>query len=1553
MSATFTCPDDATLEKLASGELAPDVAEPFLSHVGTCTRCSDRLKAATKTSSIWNAAESSVAESAGGGQIWDLLARVEKLKQAPTPAGLSDADQPTEPPEAAPEEERPEALPAPFGPYHFVTKINQGGMGVLYLVEDREMNRLLAFKVLGRRFRTVPGMVDRFDEEAKVTSQLQHPGIPPVHVKGTLPDERPFFAMKYVKGETLAAMLDRRPKEDRARQEDLPRFLAVFEHICQALAYAHSQNVIHRDLKPANVMVGAFGEVQLMDWGLAKRLDEPHDVQAERFDSADDSAFATVTLRLRTQVGAILGTPAYMPPEQANGQLAEIDKRSDVFGLGAILCEILTGAPPFDGPGWRDALRLAQDGTIEPTLDRLKQSQADPELIELCAGMLALKKDDRPADAGAVAQAIRLYREKVQQRLKQADEERAAAEARIKEERRRRRLLVAAAAVVFIVLTGGIVGTAIGLVDAENASVIAQANEEKAKQETVKANEARAAQKLAAEAAIASATAATNAQRAAETSEAAEKRARLDADASAAAATRARNVAETSEANLKVQLDLMRRTLYTREILDVARVCQRDPHVGQQLLYDTDKCPLDLRDLAWRFCDRLSRRELDTFTGHKGLVYAVAISPDGKLLASGSHDKTIRVLNLDEKKIDTVLRKDTAEIRRLCFSAGGKTLASIGARTARIWDVETWKERKRLDDITPNGSAFTADKRALVTRAKDGKVTVWDLETGRDLDSFMGPTGEFNCIALSPDRKVLALGTGKYPTKPGGPHTGEVHLWDVAAAKKRALLTGHQEIVTSLAFSPDGRKLAAGGSGMLNLLGHHGEAKLWNVATGEPGPTLRGHVIGGLTDLAFSPDGNILAATSLGGALASRTRENMGEIKFWQVSSGEEHLLIRSMADIVYGLAFAPDGKTLATAIADGTVKLWNVSMDQESATLAGHQQWVRCLACSPDSKTIASGSSDSTICLWDRAAGDKLANLIGHKHRVLGVSFSPDGKTLVSASRDKSIKFWDLQNSTLRSSFDTKSAATFVVYAPDGKTIAFGADNGDITIWDVVNKKPVRILKGHTERIQSLAFSPDGKSLASGAGEGDIDGTRPGQLKLWEVATGKEYYPLQGFPGAVFSVAFNKKGTLLAAGGGNVHFLNRPGAGDIAWWDVAGGTKLKHIKVNNNIVHAVVFSTDGQTVVSGSFDNDSNIKFWDVTTGQNRATLAGHTNGLQCLAVTPDGNTLVSGSGDLTVKLWPMVPMTEAGAFLAHLDTINAVRFSPDSSVLASAGYDQTLKLWDPVTGKERAAMAHPGPVTAIAWSGDSKLLAAGVVTRFEEKRRRYTSGDVVVWDVAKNEPRASFKKLSTGVWSVALSSDGRQVAWGSQDGNVTLCDLAGTSEQRILKGHIGVVLAVSFSPDGRFLASASGLRDPVANRYTAGEIILWDVASGERVKTLTGHEGVIASLAFSAGGKLASGSADRSILVWDLKTGKSLPPIVQEGAVESLEFTPDGTALLAGSDDGTVRLWDAATGTEKASAGKRKGITRATLSRDGRWVAWSNERKLHILNLQEFLKP
>lgn len=384
--------------------------------------------------------------------------------------------------------------------YTLQEEIGRGGMGVVYRARDLGFERDVAIKLLSDKFDAESFALARFRNEARITGQLQHPGIPAAHELGTLADGKPFLAMKLVKGATLQAMLDQRKDSS----DERGKFIAIFEQVCHAVGYAHAHQVIHRDLKPSNIMVGKFGEVQIMDWGLAKVLgrergdsldkDETEsllfpdatttgdevvsDAQTAAFDPSKIDTSEKGDSATRT--GSVLGTPAYMPPEQAKGEIRSLDARSDVFSLGAILCQILTGKPLYVGRRGQEVYALSVLGATQDAIERIEASGADTDLISLAKKCLAREQHARPADGQVVANEVATIRIEAETRARTAEKERSEAIIREAESQKRRKQFLMAASLIGLVLVLGISGTGIGLVLALASAGAERAAKEKA-----------------------------------------------------------------------------------------------------------------------------------------------------------------------------------------------------------------------------------------------------------------------------------------------------------------------------------------------------------------------------------------------------------------------------------------------------------------------------------------------------------------------------------------------------------------------------------------------------------------------------------------------------------------------------------------------------------------------------------------------------------------------------------------------------------------------------------------------------------------------------------------------------------------------------------------------------------------------------------------------------------------------------------------------------------------------------------------------------------------
>ncbi|MET9180762.1 trypsin-like peptidase domain-containing protein [Kitasatospora aureofaciens] len=574
---------------------------------------------------------------------------------------------------------------------------------------------------------------------------------------------------------------------------------------------------------------------------------------------------------------------------------------------------------------------------------------------------------------------------------------------------------------------------------------------------------------------------------------------------------------------------------------------------------------------------------------------------------------------------------------------------------------------------------------------------------------LLGHNNYVNSVAFSPDGRTLAAASGDKA----------VLLWDAATGATRTPLTGHTAAVSSVAFSPDGRTLATGSGDQT--------VRLWDVATGTTRTTLTGHT-STVFSVAFSPDGRTLAA---GGGDQT--------VRLWDVATGTTRTTLTGHTSTVFSVAFSPDGRTLAAGGGDQTVRLWDVATGTTRTTLTGHTSAVNSVAFSPDGHTLATGSGDQTVRLWDVATGTTRTTLTGHTSTVFSVAFSPDRSTLAAGGGDGSVRLWDMDHDTTRAILTGHTDdVSSVAFSPDGRTLATGSHDQTVRLWDVATGTT---LTGHTAAVSSVAFSPDGRTLATGSGDHTV--------RLWDVTTRTTRTTLTGHTDVVSSVAFAPDGHTLATGGGD---------GSVRLWDMDHDTASATLIGDTDAVNSVAFSHNGHTLATGNAVGT--MRLWDVTTGKNRVTATDQTEGVFSVAFSPDDRTLAAGGTDGTVRLWNAATGAPRTPLTGHAGTVYSVAFSPDGRTLATGSRDHTVRLWDVVTGTTRTTLTgHTSAVNSVAFSPDGHTLATGSA-----------DGTVRLWDVTTGKSRATLTSRIAAVYSVAFSPDGHTLAIGSADGTVRL---------------------------------------------------------------------------------------------------------------------------------------------------------------------------------------
>lgn len=959
-------------------------------------------------------------------------------------------------------------LPPLLGEYELLEKIKAGGMGVVYKAKQLSLNRVVALKlILNGRFADDEQKL-RFRNEAEAAAKLTHSNIVPVYEINEV-DECLFFTMELVEGQSWSHML-------RSELPSTQRAAEWIQLVAEAIEYAHQQGILHRDIKPSNVLIDSHGQPRITDFGLARAMVGPSDL---------------------TLAGQIIGTPNYMPPEQAAAEHDRVGPASDVYSIGATLYELLTGRPPFRAN--TPHLTLAQVIDIDPVSPRKMNPGVPIDLDTICMKCLEKSPGNRYLSAAALAADLRRYlcHEPIHARPVGYTE-------RLSKFVRRRPALVTTAAsvvVLCIVVIGGIIW---------------------------------------------------------QWRDATESAARLQRQLYVNRIALAEREWSANRAQQADQiLDQCPSEMRHWEWKYLKRLCHPEAenyrgHNGTvscvTLSSDGQHFASAGADRTIRVWDVLSGKTVAIGRGHNSTITCLAFNRDGHQLASAGTDNAVRLWDAQSMRLIRTFGGHTDIVRGVCFNAVGTLLASTGAdATVRIWDVPQGQCKINLPCQFGTGHSVSFnDDGSLLAVAEGvstggGKVTVWNIETGQLAMTLEASQSWLTAVAFSPDGLHLSSADSK----------GSVQVWRVSDWRKSQEFHVHDDPITSLQFSPDSERIISA-SGEPRL---PGQIVAWNILTEQVEYRLHGSTgpasVGPRGRRVAAPIRDEIRTWNIDSMGHNRIRHTKGEwLQAVAVRSDSQYVAHVGESGRVWltGLTnldsqqishdkkgklcvtFSPNRRFLAWGGKDGRVTIWDLATHRVHYRLSINSGWIRAIDFSPDGELLATAGDDKIISVWDTGSWQLQMKLRGHGAAVTGLNFSPSARLLVSCSHDQTLRLWDLSDRRTRYSRRYATAwLNAVTFAPDGQSFATATEDGLAIIWNTTTGVQSKALGPHGSSVSSVAYHPDGSRLATGS----FDGT----VKIWDPDAGVEILTLREHPGGVSDVQFSPDGSVLISSGydGNV----------------------------------------------------------------------------------------------------------------------------------------------------------------------------------------------------------------------------------------------------------------------------------------------------------------------------------------------------------------------------------------------------------------------------------
>ena len=1424
--------------------------------------------------------------------------------------------------------------------YELLKVLGEGGMGVVYDARQTSIDRNVALKMIKGAAATDDKQKAKFLAEVVVTGDLDHPNIVPIYDVGANAQGNLFYSMKKVQGT---------PWQKVIAKKSLAENLDILMRTADAIGFAHARGIVHRDLKPENIMLGEFGEVLVMDWGLA------HPLKGFRKS------------RSITSSASMGGTPAYMAPEMATGPIDKISPASDIYLLGAILYEILTGLPPHVSKNVMKCLMAAARNEIAPT-------EKSGELVEIALKAMATEPKDRYPDVKAMQSAIRDYQShsesvllssRAEDDLKDANQsddyqhysralfgfqeahelwsgnKRAAAgvsqaqlayagsakrkgdfdlglslltaghpehaplrkelldaqQDRIARQRRLvvlKRAAIGLVAAVFVIVSGAAVW-----IRSEQTKAVAEATRAtKAEGVAVQeATRATSAEKVALDE-KAKAVAATEEEKKAKVlAVAAEKEAvkqRMTADAQRQIAVAERMKAEESQ-KLEEKAKLVAvEAAKQEEMAKVAAIASQKVAVAEREKAELAKQKEEYEAYISKIGLAASQIEKNAFDAAREVLKTC--KPE---LRNWEWGRLMHLCSQSERSFDA-----QSPLEALAIDRDGQRFATGGwGGLARVWDRESGQVLQTLkhEGEYVNAVAFSPDGRFLATGSSDaaGYIQVWDITTGKHLQVIAGHDDEVLSLAYSKDGSRLLSSS----------YDKTARLWDTQTGKEVRKFSGHTWWVWSAAFSPDEQHIVTAG--------HDGTAIVWDVSTDNRTPPFTGHH-GPVFSAAFSPDGQQVVSAGHDRRVLVWSPEEVQPIDYKNLAAGADVVPPRFRSfeghtDAVRSVGFSPDGSLLLSSSQDNSVRVWDYATGQGMKTFRGHGGRVQAAVFLSDGKRILSASQDHTVREWSIDGHEEIRTLQGrvldgHADAVLSAAYSQDQQQIVTASRDRTARTWNTKTGKpgLTLSEGHGYLASTAVFFPGGRRLLTAAVDNTARIWDVGTGGQLLRLDG-SGRSAVATLSHQGHWVATGGDDKSA--------QLWDATTGTRLKKLEAHLSEVTALAFSPDDRLLATGDAKGH---------VKLWNIEEGHIVSKLDGHSRRISAITFLANGSRVLTASGDNT--IGQWDVATGQELPGLIlKHPDAVLTMQLIPGGDFVVTSCADRQLRVWN----TSEAKVTQTLGPFNGDIFSLSvsangQSLLTANSEERTVRLWDMKSGQEVLSPqpgGQLGPLVDLNRHGG--LLWSTAFVPGTDDVLTVGGSDARLWDVKTGQEKMSFSPHGA-VASASFSPRGDLIVTGSWDNSAKIWNAqTGRVVRKLEGGHDRFVNSAVFSLDGKSVLTASD----------DGTAKVWSVETGAVMQTLVGHTDRVRSATYSPQGEfMATTSSDGTARLWNATTGEFIREFKgHRFAVLCAEFSKDGQQLVTGGEDNTARVWNVATGESlRTLSGHTASVTSVAISPD-----------------------